>query len=60
MKELRIIKDDLSVLSRRYIVESVPFAVPRTGNYIKIDGLKYQVTSVVFDYDLDRIDVWVK
>lgn len=33
--------------------------IPRTNNFLYIDGKRYQVTSNVFNYDERTIYVWV-
>jgi hypothetical protein len=54
-KEMVIMKADGVVIKILQIIEHIP----RTNNFIYVDGKKYQVTSNVFDYDLKCIKVWV-
>jgi hypothetical protein len=53
--EIVILKADGTVLKSLKTIDHVP----RTNNLIYVDGIKYQVTSNVFDYDLKNIKVWV-
>jgi len=54
-KEIVIMKADGVVLKRLQTIDHIP----KTNNLIYIDGKRYQVTSNVFDYDLECIKIWV-
>jgi len=56
MKEVIILKSDGVILKRMNISEHIP----TTNNLIYIEGIMYQVTSNVFDYDLSCIKIYVE
>jgi len=53
--EIVIMRSDAIVLKTLQTIDHVP----RTNNFIYVDGKRYQVTSNVFNYDLKCINVWV-
>lgn len=53
--EIVIMKSDSIVLKTLQTIDHIP----RTNNFIYVDGKRYQVTSNVFNYDLKCINVWV-
>jgi hypothetical protein len=54
-KEIVIMNAEGVVIKRLQTIDHIP----RTNNLIYVDGKKYQVTSNVFNYDLNCINIWV-
>ncbi len=53
--EILIMKSDGTVLKKLQSSEHLP----KVNNLVYIEGIQYQVTSNVFNYDLKCINVWV-
>ncbi len=54
-KEIVIMKEDGVVLKTLQTIDHIP----KTNNFIYVDGKRYQVSSNVFNYDSKCINVWV-
>lgn len=54
-KEIVIMKND------GYVLKILPKIdhIPKKDNYIYVDGIKYQVINLTFNYDLKCINIYV-